>query len=143
MQCEAVNNFTCTLKSVFIFSRQYYDKGRGFIVGPVNPRMLSLALTFLLLLLHDPANSYTPTTSTNARTSPITLPCEIMGWEMEDLKAKRQSVLSKHKAAKWRAYQMKYKLQKMEEHQSSLKKWLKVCDDGTMVFTPREEGLLP
>merc|ERR1712105_58001 len=112
--------------------------------GPVNPRMLSLALTFLLLLLHDPANSYTPTTSTNARTTPITLPtCEIMGWEMEDLKAKRQSVLSKHKAAKWRAYQMKYKLQKMEEHQSSLKKWLKVCDDGTMVFTPREEGLLP
>merc|ERR1712179_102022 len=119
--------------------------------GPVNPRMLSFALTFLLLLLHNPANSRSfphttittpkiPYVSTSYNIFP-TFPtphgdtttfssCKLMGYEIEYLKAKRQSVLSEHKAAQWRAYQMKEKSKAMAKDQSSLEARLEICKNG-------------
>merc|ERR1712025_251359 len=119
--------------------------------GPVNPRMLSFALTFLLLLLHNPADSRSfPRTTTTTTPMPYistsnniyptfptphgdttTFPsCKLMGYEMEDLRAKRQSVLSEHKAAQWRAYQMKEKSKAMAKDQSSLEARLEICKNG-------------
>merc|ERR1712179_369069 len=88
---------------------------------PVGPRMLSFALTFLLLLLfHNP-----PANSSIA----IDPECEIAETELGNLRQTREKVLLKHKSAQWRAYQMKYKSQKMEERQASLKNILKECNN--------------
>merc|ERR1712243_240807 len=81
-----------------------------------DPRMLSFALTFLLLLLlhNPPANSLDPDPE-----------CQIAETKLGNLKQTREKVLLKYKSAQWRAYQMKYKSQKMEERQASLKNILK------------------
>jgi len=86
----------------------------------VDPRMLSFALTFLLLLLlNNPANSEFSHGS-----------CKVMRLEMEKLNQTRGQVLKDHKPAELRASQLKYKLQKMEEHQSALKNRVNECDNS-------------
>merc|ERR1712105_428368 len=86
----------------------------------VDPMMHSFALTFLLLLLlHNPANAGFPIDS-----------CMLMRLQMKKLNETRGQVLKDHKPAEFRAYQLKYKLQKMEEQQSALKNRVNECDNS-------------
>merc|ERR1712025_1326120 len=90
----------------------------------VGPRMLSFALTFLLLLLHhNPANS-------ESEPEIIPFSCKRAERWIGNLKQTREQALLKHKSAQWRAYQMKYKSQEMEKRQASLKNSLKECING-------------